>query len=122
MMNARSYMLALLVVIILVAVFGLYIPFVGMIGHEMGCPFSPGSTALCGAPLSHLSHWRDTFAAILAELLVLVALVHAVSAFSGFFSQRDKERECYRLRSTQPLPPTLFQELFARGILNRRAP
>ena len=122
MMSTRTYTLSLLIVIILVAVFGLYIPFVGMMGHDMGCPLSFGGATLCPAPLAHLSYWQTAFAATLVELLILCALAVASFALFDFSQQKDTERKRYHLHIYIPLRPTLFQELFAQGILNRRAP
>ena len=122
MIHPRAYTLTLFVVIILIAVFGLYIPAIGLMGHEMGCPFSLGETALCTAPLAHLSHWQGTFASILTELLALFALVVALFSFSNRSHEKDRERERFRFYIHIPPRPTLFQQLFAKGILNRKAP
>ena len=62
------------------------------------------------------------FAAILAEILALCAL-------AIFFFKRpllavitDTSQVRWRVRKRTPVRPTLFQELFAQGILNRKEP
>ena len=109
----------LLTAFIVAAVFGLYLPMMGHAGHEVGCPFSPGGTALCGVPLAHLEHWQGAFTAVFGEILVLLSVLVLV-----FFRRHDLfdpdigTRDSYRLLQRVPVHPTLFQELFSQGILN----
>lgn len=107
---------------VLTAVFGLYLPSMEHVGHE-GCPFAaPVSAAVCAAPLAHLGHWQSSFTAVLSELFVLAAAVFFLVAWFGFTARQDAQFVRYRLRKRMPRRPTLFQELFARGILNRKEP
>ncbi len=120
-MSTSKYIgIVVLSAFILMAVFGLYLP--QHMGHEMGCPFAPGESAMCAAPFAHLQHWQSSFTTILAELLVLVALI--LIFFTRPDPQRDKDPQYqrFRLRQRVPLRPSLFQELFSRGILNRKEP
>lgn len=106
---------------VLTAVFGLYLPTMAHMGHE-GCPFAPASTAVCVATLAHLEHWQSSFAAVLLKLLVLAAVVLILIARVDFIVQQEVQFVRYRLRVGVPKRPTLLQELFAQGILNRKEP
>lgn len=110
----------LIVAFILMAVFGLYMP--GHIGHEMGCPFAPGETAMCAGFLAHLEHWQSAFAAVLAELLIFLAVAVVFFVWFKPLVNRNPHHERYRLRARIPLRPPLFQELYSRGIRNRKEP
>lgn len=120
MTNLRTYTFIFLVIFVLITVFGLYFPTMSMSG-DSGCPFAVDGTALCAQPLAHIEHWQNNFLTVLVEVLALAALV-LVAFFTLYSPQGNDDRDRYRLRSTVPIRPTLFQELFARGILNRRAP
>ena len=119
MIDLRAPVCILVVVLIAVAVFGLYVP-MGM-ANDVGCPFAMAGASLCGQPLAHLDHWQNTFLSILIE--VLAFFMAAFVAPVVFFVLRvGTERQRYRTFAAIPIRPTLFQELFAKGILNRRAP
>lgn len=120
-MNLRTFTSIVLVAFIMLAGFGLYVPTMNHDGHEMGCPFAPGGTAICAAPLAHLEHWQSAFVTILAETLVLAAaLIFLGAPFP--IPKIDPQYERYRLRARIPVRPPMFQELFSRGILNPKAP
>ena len=71
--------------------------------------------------LEHMQHWQSALATILAEILTLCALVLFFrKPFLAFLSDTKQTRWYTRIR--MPDRPTLFQELFARGILNRKEP
>jgi len=89
--------------------------------HEAGCLFVPGGAALCAAPLAHLKHWQSAFATILTEILVLLAAL-VLLGLRFTISKTDPQYERYRVRLRTPIRPPLFQELFAQGILNPKAP
>ena len=120
-MNTRLIPSLVLSAFVLLAVFGLYFPTMEHRGHE-GCPFAPGAAAVCVAPLAHLEHWQSSFTGILAEIFVLVGA--ALLLVFGFVltSKIDAQFKRYRLRERIPIRPALFQELFSRGILNRKEP
>jgi len=120
-MNLRTLASIVLVAFVVLAGFGLYMPTMSHEGHEMGCPFAPGGTAICAAPLAHLEHWQSAFATILAEVLVLAAaLIFLGSPFP--VPKIDPQYERYRLRARILVRPSLLQELFSGGILNPKAP
>lgn len=117
-MSIRNLVIPIIVVFILFAVFGLYAPFMGGMDHDTGCPFMPGGTALCGMPLAHLQHWQSAFAATLIYLLTLCAAALFFIVRLDRLSIGDPQCVRYRLRGRIADRPTLFQELFSRGILN----
>lgn len=120
-MSTRQYIgILVLSAFILIAVFGLYMPV--HIGHETGCPFSPGETAMCASSLSHLEHWQSAFVAVLVQLLTLIAVAVVFFVLSKPFANRSPQYERYRLLERVPVRPPLFQELYSRGILNRKEP
>lgn len=121
-MEARPIFIKLLLIaFVLTAVFGLYAAVLSPMHHEMGCPFSPGSVAMCDAALLHLSHWQSAFSAILAEVLVLVAFV-AVLFTRTEVIPNILGPTGWRVLVRAPSRPTLLQELFSSGILNRKEP
>lgn len=121
-MYVRALTFLVVTVFILFAVFGLYVPFMGGMDHVAGCPFAPGGTSLCGMTLAHIQHWQSAFAATLVYLLALC--VAALLLIARVHPRRigDPHYERYRARTRVPTRPTLFQELFARGILHRKEP
>jgi len=122
-MAVRAYTLTILIAFCLTAVFGLYFPMMSQGGgHEVGCPFLPGGTALCGTPLAHAEHWQAAFTAVLVEILILCAFV---LVFFRRFDLYDPDVGLQPIRHSSnrvPVRPSLFQELFSAGILNRKAP
>lgn len=120
-MNKRLITSLVLSAFVLLAVFGLYFPTMEHMGHE-GCPFAPGAAAMCVAPLAHLEHWQSSFTGILAEMFVLIGAALILVLSFAFTPKIDIQFERYRLRERIPIRPTLFQELFSRGILNRKEP
>ncbi len=121
-MNIRAYALPILIAFCVAAVFGLYMPMASHAGHEAPCPFAPGGTALCAAPFAHLEHWQSAFVAVFVEVFVLFVL--AVVFFSRYdlFDPDVRRYPTYRILNRIPMRPSLFQELFSQGILNRKAP
>lgn len=71
--------------------------------------------------LEHVTHWQIAFAAIFAELLVVAAF--ALVAFQQWELAALPERSHVRIRirSRAPYRPTLFQELFAQGVIHSKA-
>lgn len=110
----------ILAAFILGAVFGLYVALFPM-PHEMGCPFALGHTLLCVASFDHLAHWQNAFTAVLAEIIALFIL--AVFSWQLILLRPNNTlREVHCFREGIFILPTLFQELFSQGILNRKAP
>ena len=118
--NLPAYTPLLLVVVVIVALLGMPLVLAGPMHHEMGCPFMSGQAALCVTSiLEHIKHWQTAFAAVLFEIFTLCAL--------ALFLQRPllgmllaPERIRWRAHTDSPARPTLLQELYARGILNRK--
>lgn len=103
------------------AVFGLYMAALVPMQHETGCLFASGETAVCAATLEHITHWQSAFTAVLAELLVLCAVVLIYFRRFDFFGPDGRRHARFRFQEL-PLRPTLFQELFSQGILHRKEP
>lgn len=116
-MNTRLIANILLAALIIGAVFGLYLPMMSHAGHEAGCPFTPGGTAVCTTPLAHLKHWQSAFAAVLADILILLAFAF-FSIRAEFFKPPERQIATFAVRKRGPERPTLMQELFSDGILN----
>jgi hypothetical protein len=120
-MNTRLITSFVLSAFVLLAVFGLYLPTMEHMGHE-SCPFAPGEASACVAPLAHLEHWQSSFTGILAEAFVLIGVALVLVLGFALTPKTDAQFERYRLQERIPIRPTLFQELFSRGILNRKEP
>jgi len=120
--NTRIIALSILLAFTVAAVFGLYIMFSGHAGHATDCPLMPGAAVFCANfALVHITHWQSAFTAMFAEVLLLIALAFlCVGPELSKFPDRQRVR--LRTREREPDPPTLFQELFSQGILNRKAP
>lgn len=118
----KSFLQMMLVLgFISMAVFGFFVPFAVM-GHDAGCPLASANSALCGEPLLHISHWQAVFVTILAELIIFSVFILAVFVLRDLAPPKTSGRERFFARVHVPSRPTLLEELFARGILNRRAP
>lgn len=122
-MSLRAYVPFLLVIIVIVAVLGMPLFLASPMHHEMGCPFMSGQAAICATNiLGHIQHWQTAFATILAEIFAIAAL-----AFIALYQWRmivlpERSFARIRIRSRTPARPTLLQELFSGGILNRKEP
>ena len=119
--NTRTIAIPIPLAFTVVAVFGLYIIF---FGHDQAtdCPLMPGEAVLCANfALVHITHWRSAFTAIFAEALLLIALAF-LYARPELSKLPDRQHVRLRTRERDPDRPTLFQELFSQGILNRKAP
>lgn len=111
----------LLGVIVIVAVLGMPLMLATpMIHHEMGCPFAMGETAMCSMSVfDHIRNWQIAFAAIFAELLMAALVLVALRQWE-LLTMPEPQCAYVHIRSRAPDKPTLFQELFSRGILNRQ--
>ena len=114
----KTCALLILIAFALSGVFGIYLTF-GHEGHGMHCLFSDGQAAVCDRALLHLSHWESAYTAIVSHVLFLLSFcILGVALF-----------RLRHLRDPVPLQvvfsrvserPCLLQELFSRGILNRK--
>jgi hypothetical protein len=85
---------------------------------EIGCPLEMGCSIIA---IDHLDHWQATFAATLADVVVLLALTGIlVGVRRGVDDLLVVMR--WRQREHAPLPPPVLQELFSQGILHRKVP
>ena len=111
--------LPLLIALVVAAVFGVYITFAPM-QHGAGCLMMPFEVALCGNSAAiHLEHWQSAFAAVLANVFLLLALALTFIR-PELFKLPERRLVTFSARSREPARPTLFQELFSRGILNSK--
>ena len=119
-MRFRTFTVLILAAIMVVALFGLPSTATHM-GHGAGCPLMPGEVLLCSDALrEHLGHWQSTFAAIAAVLFV-VGYGHLATR-REIFKLPDRGHLGMKHIFAEVLRPTLFEELFSQGILNRNAP
>lgn len=122
-MSIQAYTPLLLVIILIVALLGMPLLFAGPMHHEMGCPFVSGEAAFCATNfLQHITHWQTAFAVVLGELLVIAGLALAVLYQWRVLMLPERSFARIRMRGRTPERPTLLQELFSRGILNRKEP
>jgi hypothetical protein len=70
--------------------------------------------------LEHLKHWQTAFSTILAELLLVAALALFFARQWELAALPERIFAGIRVRNRAPDRPTLLQELFSRGILNRK--
>lgn len=118
MRTLRFWALPLLLVFVFVAMFGMYAMFAHA-AHQSDCPFMP-SAVMCTTSLTgHLGHWQLAFASIV-ELLIIAAFLFWPG--SVFAMAREPARMRLDFRKTTSSRPTLYQELFSRGIHNRKEP
>lgn len=106
-------------IFLFVALFGLPM-LLSHSGHHEGCPLAVAETALCNSTiLEHMSLWQSMFASMLLSLSLLIGALFI--SFRREFSLLIAEvQNRVRVKATISIRPTLFQELFRRGILNRK--
>ena len=120
-MSIGAYTPLLLVIVLVVAVLGMPLLLASPTHHEIGCPFLSGQAALCASNvLEHVRHWQTAFAAIFAEMLSIAALTLLVALQWGGGALPERSFARIRMRARVPARPTLLQELFSQGILNRK--
>lgn len=121
-MDARVYVLPIMALFIVAALFSAFI-FMSPMHAEMGCPFTGSQPVICATNmLTHLNHWQLAFASILVELLLIVALALAYIQQWRLSFSPDPSFQRIHKRRHEPDRPTRIQELFSRGILNRKEP
>ncbi len=116
-MRATVIASVLLGVFVFVAVFGLPM-LLSNTEHHVGCPLHGAGAVMCESTiLEHFSIWQAMFASFLA-LFVFVCFGGAVVSTIPEPSLNRVRIRCRRA----PARPTLLQELFSSGILNRKEP
>ncbi len=85
--------------------------------HHAHCPLQGAATVLCeSTTIEHIGMWQGMFVAVF--LLLFVAGLHP---FSRRVETVPTTKKVRLRRAYFSLPrPTLFQELFSSGILNRK--
>ena len=120
-MSLQAYTPLLLVIIVIVALLGMPLLLASPMHHEMGCPFTSGEAIFCATNfLQHITHWQTAFAIVLGEILVIAALALVALYQWRTIVLPGRRFARIRMRSRTPMRPTLLQELFSRGILNRK--
>jgi hypothetical protein len=122
-MRGRTILASLLVIALIAgAVFGLYVMVGGHFTHEAGCTFMPASLALCAMPFAHLKDWQAVYSAIFAQVVMLLSLVAVCARGRLLGPLREKLRQsfAFAVLFRAPQRPSLFQELYSDGILNRK--
>ncbi len=118
-MRQRLITVSVLFIFLAVSLFGL-MSLLSHPGHHSNCPLQGAATVLCeSSTIEHIGIWQGMFVAI------LLLLVFAVGSL--LFSRRGEiaftADGIYLRRTHIPIPrPTLLQELFSAGILNRKEP
>jgi hypothetical protein len=104
-------------VLCFVAAFGLPV-LLSHSDHHVGCPLQMAQAALCSqAALEHLSLWQSMFASILSIFVLFIGFV-AFRIEAPVLVQELVRWRMYRTTSR----PTVLQELYSRGIHNRKEP
>lgn len=120
-MMHRTFFIVVVLVILFVAVLGMPLMLSGHSHHAL-CPFLSDIPATCPfSTLVHIEHWQSAFASIFLELLALGVLILVLILWRA---RAPVHRKHIRWRSLSHIPdrPTLMEELFRKGILNRKEP
>lgn len=111
----------ILTTFVLSSLFGMY----GMVSLSHGehgtCSPMPGQHMVCVNPLEHLEHWQALYTATFAQTVALAATM-MLYWIGGFALHKTVHAYKNRTGKRAPLRPTIFQELFAKGILHRKVP
>lgn len=105
---------------VFVAVFGL----LGLLSHtehHVGCPLQGAQVVMCeSTTIEHFSIWQALFASVLGFLVLVGAILFIVARVPDALRAHERLRvRVFALVSHRPL---LFQELYSRGIHNRKEP
>lgn len=115
----QQLILPFLIIFLVVSVFGMY-AMSAHAGHETGCAFLPSAIACETSLVAHIDHWQAAFVSILEILLLAALLFLRPQLLLGILPQL--QRHHLDFRRTASHKPTLTQELFSRGIHNRKEP
>lgn len=115
---ARMAALVLFGIFLFVTLFGLPM-LLSHDGHHTGCPLGAVGEVMCESTIiEHFSIWSSMFASMFASFALLIGFV----GISVRLHIPAYEHIRLRQRKRTPARPTLFQELYSRGILNRKEP
>lgn len=116
-MNYRALTWIVLLIFLIVALFGLT-SLLSHSDHHAHCPLQGAATVMCeSTTVEHIGIWQEMFVATLLLIAFAISIFGPGRQIAPFATT---ERALLR-RMHVPLPrPTLFQELFSAGILNRK--
>lgn len=90
--------------------------------NHVGCPLQGAQTVMCESTiLEHFSQWQSMFVSILSLFALLLGFACVMTREVRLALAADK-RVAVRTLSRLSTRQTVLQELFARGILNRKEP
>lgn len=118
-MAHKAIACAITMVILTTAVFGLYL-FLLHSNHHDGCPLMVMEQICTSTTIEHLSLWKTMLASILGTFVVLISVALFVVHIPLLPPAHESIR--YKVYTQRPQKPTLLQELFSSGILNRKEP
>lgn len=119
-MGYRVFTAVLFGIFLFVALLGLPV-FLSHAEHGTMCPLMGAQAALCDSTiLEHFSLWQAMFVSVLGAFALMLGI--AVYVVAGIDVSFVQERIRIRLCARATRRPALLQELFSRGILNRKEP
>lgn len=87
--------------------------------HNVGCPLQAAGQVMCESTIiEHVTIWSSMFASMLASLAIIIGFVGVAVRIPLPAYEHVRLRQ----RRRTPVRPTLLQELFSCGILNRKEP
>lgn len=89
--------------------------------HHSGCPLAAQAVLCESTIIEHFSIWQSMLASVVAALVLLLGFSLFVTVH-GLVPLPAHERLRIRLVACVSRRPTLLQELFSQGILNRKEP
>ena len=113
-----SYLFALALLLVIVA--GPAVLLTSMDAPGSDCFFMPHKEVVCDmSTLEHIEHWQSTFTSTIVKSLIALGLAIVTVLVLWKYI---RPRQSYRFAHYHAPPkPTLFQELFSRGLLNSKA-
>lgn len=106
-------------VFLFVAIFGLPV-LLSHPEHHIGCPLMGAQTVMCESTvIEHFSIWQMMFASVVDIIVLVLSITIFFLILDAVFAQ---ERIRIRTGARETRRPTLMQELFSCGILNRKEP
>ncbi|MEK7601982.1 MAG: hypothetical protein AAB472_00620 [Patescibacteria group bacterium] len=122
-MSTRILTRLLLLTFATVTLFGLTFTASSPAHHDSHCPLMGSEMSLCATALDHIEHWQIAFAAALPVIVVFTALLLVtVLLYFPFLPRGNRVRLKWKSEIRLENHPTLYQELFAQGLLNPRIP
>jgi hypothetical protein len=118
-MKRRIIAFSVLFIFLTVSIFGLT-SLLSHAGHHTKCPLQGAPAVLCeSTTIEHIGIWQAMF---VATLFLLVFALGTILFSRCMYARVRAERIRVRSTHTRILRPTLLQELYSSGILNRKEP